>query len=216
MCLPSVFSFHCSSFALGLGCGWLLPKKVGNYQDPKIIKKCKAERHKFGSFYYRYPHGESASDVVRSFLHQWSCVFVIPLLRNWRVRWWGLTLSNKTYCQIPFLCIPATPIYYYSTIEFRPSLTLFGGALNLVELRTTSLSHMAYPSESSSLDTFGTRLIVSFVHVVVALSSIYKQEGGVLIYLAHPSSLCMVSSRIPHVSQSKELWNNSSWSWWFG
>ena len=67
---PSVFNF--ASFALGLG-GWggvTLPKKVGNYQDPKIIKKCKAERHKFGSFYYRYPHGESASDVVRSFLHQ--------------------------------------------------------------------------------------------------------------------------------------------------
>jgi broad specificity phosphatase PhoE len=36
----------------------------GNYQDPEIIKRCKSERHKFGSFYYRFPHGESASDVV--------------------------------------------------------------------------------------------------------------------------------------------------------
>ena len=36
----------------------------GNYQDPKVIKKAKSERHKFGSFYYRFPHGESASDVV--------------------------------------------------------------------------------------------------------------------------------------------------------
>ena len=36
----------------------------GNYQDPEIIKRCKSERHKFGSFYYRMPHGESASDVV--------------------------------------------------------------------------------------------------------------------------------------------------------
>ncbi|KAL3786304.1 hypothetical protein HJC23_006584 [Cyclotella cryptica] len=35
----------------------------GNYQDPETIRKCKNERHKFGSFYYRFPHGESASDV---------------------------------------------------------------------------------------------------------------------------------------------------------
>mmetsp|Transcript_22553 Transcript_22553/g.48964 ORF Transcript_22553/g.48964 Transcript_22553/m.48964 type:complete len:649 (-) Transcript_22553:113-2059(-) len=35
----------------------------GNYQDPVTIKKCKRERHKFGTFYYRFPHGESASDV---------------------------------------------------------------------------------------------------------------------------------------------------------
>lgn len=34
-----------------------------NYQDPVTIKKCKRERHKFGTFYYRFPHGESASDV---------------------------------------------------------------------------------------------------------------------------------------------------------
>lgn len=35
----------------------------GNYQDPKIIKKAKGERYKFGTFYYRFPYGESASDV---------------------------------------------------------------------------------------------------------------------------------------------------------
>lgn len=35
----------------------------GNYQDPNIIKKAKGERYKFGTFYYRFPHGESASDV---------------------------------------------------------------------------------------------------------------------------------------------------------
>lgn len=36
----------------------------GNFQDPQMIKKAKEERHKFGSFYYRFPHGESSSDVV--------------------------------------------------------------------------------------------------------------------------------------------------------
>jgi len=35
----------------------------GNYQDADMIKKAKRERHKFGVFYYRFPHGESASDV---------------------------------------------------------------------------------------------------------------------------------------------------------
>ncbi len=35
----------------------------GNYQDKETIKKAKAERYKFGIFYYRFPNGESASDV---------------------------------------------------------------------------------------------------------------------------------------------------------
>jgi len=35
----------------------------GNYQDPHAIVKAKSERHRFGAFYYRFPHGESASDV---------------------------------------------------------------------------------------------------------------------------------------------------------
>ncbi len=35
----------------------------GNYQNRETIKKAKAERHKFGIFYYRFPNGESASDV---------------------------------------------------------------------------------------------------------------------------------------------------------
>ena len=35
----------------------------GNYQNTVTIKKCKRERHRFGTFYYRFPHGESASDV---------------------------------------------------------------------------------------------------------------------------------------------------------
>lgn len=35
----------------------------GNFQDPTRIKKAKEDRNKFGAFYYRFPHGESASDV---------------------------------------------------------------------------------------------------------------------------------------------------------
>lgn len=35
----------------------------GNYQDPVKIKLAKKDRFRFGTFYYRFPHGESASDV---------------------------------------------------------------------------------------------------------------------------------------------------------
>ena len=35
----------------------------GNYQDPEAMKSAKKERHYFGAFYYRFPNGESASDV---------------------------------------------------------------------------------------------------------------------------------------------------------
>lgn len=35
----------------------------GNYQKPEEVKRCKRERAEFGAFFYRFPHGESASDV---------------------------------------------------------------------------------------------------------------------------------------------------------
>merc|ERR1740139_1900352 len=35
----------------------------GNYQDAEAIKKAKKERWEFGTFYYRFLNGESASDV---------------------------------------------------------------------------------------------------------------------------------------------------------
>lgn len=35
----------------------------GNYQDPAKIQQAKRDRHRFGAFYYRFHHGESASDV---------------------------------------------------------------------------------------------------------------------------------------------------------
>ena len=41
----------------------LREQDFGNYQDPERIKKAKEERWRFGAFYYRFPHGESASDV---------------------------------------------------------------------------------------------------------------------------------------------------------
>ena len=35
----------------------------GNFQEKKLIKKIRRERHKYGSFFYRMPHGESGADV---------------------------------------------------------------------------------------------------------------------------------------------------------
>jgi broad specificity phosphatase PhoE len=35
----------------------------GNYQDLETMQRCKKERDAFGIFYYRFPHGESATDV---------------------------------------------------------------------------------------------------------------------------------------------------------
>uniref|UniRef100_M4BWY9 Uncharacterized protein n=1 Tax=Hyaloperonospora arabidopsidis (strain Emoy2) TaxID=559515 RepID=M4BWY9_HYAAE len=43
----------------------------GNFQDPLKIRECKAQRRRFGSFFYRFPSGESPADVydrVSSFL----------------------------------------------------------------------------------------------------------------------------------------------------
>lgn len=35
----------------------------GNFQDPTRIDFCQKERKLFGSFYFRFPYGESAADV---------------------------------------------------------------------------------------------------------------------------------------------------------
>jgi hypothetical protein len=40
-----------------------LAADFGNFQESQNIIRAKNERHRFGAFYYRFPHGESASDV---------------------------------------------------------------------------------------------------------------------------------------------------------
>jgi broad specificity phosphatase PhoE len=43
----------------------------GNFQEPVKIRECKAQRRRFGSFFYRFPSGESPADVydrISSFL----------------------------------------------------------------------------------------------------------------------------------------------------
>jgi len=35
----------------------------GNFQKPEEMRQFKRDRYRYGSFYYRFPHGESCSDV---------------------------------------------------------------------------------------------------------------------------------------------------------
>jgi broad specificity phosphatase PhoE len=41
----------------------LREQDFGNFQDPAQMQVCKTERLRFGTFYYRFPQGESGADV---------------------------------------------------------------------------------------------------------------------------------------------------------
>ena len=107
---------------------------VGNYQDPLVIRRAKSERHKFGSFYYRFPHGESASDVV--------CIHLVGMTDMFaRIH----TKSSHVFSD-----------EYKSSTEYQRSWTLFGGALSPDEHKTMLLSRTESQYVSFWLDTFGT------------------------------------------------------------
>ena len=76
-CDPSEFD-HISNYEqrlnawysrlMDLGLTWAEDPRIreqdfGNYQEPMMIQQAKRDRHMFGAFYYRFPLGESASDV---------------------------------------------------------------------------------------------------------------------------------------------------------
>lgn len=67
----------------------------GNYQDPELIRKAKKDRHRFGTFYYRFPHGESASDVfdrVSTFLDSLWRSFDMNRARNYVLVTHGISI----------------------------------------------------------------------------------------------------------------------------
>jgi broad specificity phosphatase PhoE len=67
----------------------------GNYQDPETIRKAKRDRHNFGSFYYRFPQGESASDVydrVSTFLDSLWRSFDMNRSRNYVLVTHGISI----------------------------------------------------------------------------------------------------------------------------
>lgn len=85
---------------LELGLTWhedprIREQDFGNYQDPESIKKFKKERNRFGSFFYRFPHGESASDVfdrVSTFLDSLWRSFYLSRSRNYVLITHGISI----------------------------------------------------------------------------------------------------------------------------
>merc|ERR1719223_2202627 len=41
----------------------LAEQQFGNFQDVEAVKRAKADRHRFGRFFYRFPNGEAGMDV---------------------------------------------------------------------------------------------------------------------------------------------------------
>jgi broad specificity phosphatase PhoE len=91
----------------------------GNYQNSSVIKQAKKDRHRFGAFYYRFPHGESASDVFdristfldslwRSFDVNQSRVYVIVThgiaIRVLLARYFRYTISQFSMLANPRNC----------------------------------------------------------------------------------------------------------------
>lgn len=82
------------------GLTWIEDSRIreqdfGNYQDPETIKRAKHERHRFGVFYYRFPHGESASDVfdrVSTFLDSLWRSFEMNRSRNYVLVTHGISI----------------------------------------------------------------------------------------------------------------------------
>eukprot|EP00544_Gedaniella_sp_CCMP2646_P008118 CAMPEP_0202491156 /NCGR_PEP_ID=MMETSP1361-20130828/8308_1 /ASSEMBLY_ACC=CAM_ASM_000849 /TAXON_ID=210615 /ORGANISM="Staurosira complex sp., Strain CCMP2646" /LENGTH=496 /DNA_ID=CAMNT_0049121159 /DNA_START=88 /DNA_END=1578 /DNA_ORIENTATION=+ len=85
---------------LELGLTWhedprIREQDFGNYQNPELIKKFKSERNRFGSFFYRFPHGESASDVfdrVSTFLDSLWRSFYLNRSRNYVLVTHGISI----------------------------------------------------------------------------------------------------------------------------
>lgn len=85
---------------LELGLTWhedprIREQDFGNYQVPEKIKQAKQERHRFGPFFYRFPHGESASDVfdrVSTFLDSLWRSFDLNKSRNYVLVTHGISI----------------------------------------------------------------------------------------------------------------------------
>lgn len=85
---------------LELGLTWhedprIREQDFGNYQDSEAIKHAKRERHHFGAFYYRFPYGESASDVfdrISTFLDSLWRSFDLNKSRNYVIVTHGISI----------------------------------------------------------------------------------------------------------------------------
>lgn len=66
--MQTILNFKKDHYSMNLT---FLEQDFGNFQDPNIIRQCKIQRQQFGSFFYRFPSGESPADVydrISSFL----------------------------------------------------------------------------------------------------------------------------------------------------
>eukprot|EP00877_Chromochloris_zofingiensis_P014179 jgi/Chrzof1/9014/Cz03g33010.t1 len=139
----------------------LREQDFGNFQNPDQIKRDISDRNKFGRFYYRFPHGESSSDVynrisifedhlirdMRSgrFGNSTNLVLVTHglTLRIFLMRWFGWTVES-------FLQVYNPPNAEPVIIE-KVSEQTFLAASKSLDKRQTLQVKQAYRLQRSSL-----------------------------------------------------------------
>ena len=102
----------------------------GNFQNPHQIRAAKEDRHRFGAFYYRFPHGESASDV-RMLVHYWGMGSSVVSTQA--------TTTHSSFALFSILLHMQMYMYVYrSTTVSRPFSIHSGGPLTYIPPAITS------------------------------------------------------------------------------
>lgn len=97
----------------------------GNFQDPSKIRECKAQRRRFGSFFYRFPSGESPADVydrVSSFLESLYRMFQKSSEENYVLVTHGVAIR-----------VILTRYFKYRISEFEMLENFYNGELAVLE-----------------------------------------------------------------------------------
>ena len=168
----------------------------GNFQNPEMMIGFKKNRTRFGSFYYRFPHGESGSDV-----HDRAHNFLDSLNRRWESRADATTLlivSHGLFCRL-FLMR-----YFQWSVDYFESLHNFSNGMCVIMEKQPGGSYQlkeplkCAPRVRHSLSTRETLQVnliilitrithVSFIQYILLLHILHRYDHILLLFFLYIS-----------------------------
>ncbi|DAZ92478.1 TPA: hypothetical protein N0F65_012708 [Lagenidium giganteum] len=156
----------------------------GNFQEPVKIRECKQQRQRFGSFFYRFPSGESPADVydrVSSFLESLYRMFEKTSEDNYVLVTHGVAIR-----------VILTRYFKYRICEFEQLENFHNGEFVVLELdpqtNKYNLVQLIHNKVDVSIDEEGRRKVKVSVEESSALRVRAPSEGIASLMRPYPTS----------------------------
>lgn len=132
----------------------LTEQQFGNFQDTTIMSNAKADRHRYGRFYFRFPNGESGLDVYERVTS-----FIATLFRDFSSPWFlNRNVNVLIVTHGLTLRLLLMRWFQYTIMDFEHTINPSNGEVYVMERKVNEYTVCALNSRDFCAQLFGVHV----------------------------------------------------------